>query len=256
MLRTRDFILVFTAIVFLVTAIGATIFVQGTSTSATAAAYDAALQRQLALDEGRDYTAVIASRASLTRAERIAQMRTKIAETTFMAAPAPEPELTEGEVAATTSSETEVATGLLQCAGATDYMGFWDARNLTVVASEGATLVVRVDVLPNGSTTDTTVLQLPKRLAAAPGQSCIGSDVIGIANDGSLIRNDEQVLYSVFGAETRIGYALDGFPIHGTGAASVDACGGRVEGGQYRYELQPDAETIINCFSAAPVLVP
>jgi len=256
MLRTRDFILVFTAIVFLVTAIGATIFVQGTSTSATAAAYDAALQRQLALDVEQGYTAVIASRESLTRAERIAQMRTKISEATFMAAPTPEPELTEDEVVATTSPDIEVASGLLQCAGATDYMGFWDARNLSVVAAEGATLVVRTEVLPTGTTTEVTVLQLPKRLAAAPGQSCIGSDVIGIANDGSLIRNDEQGLYSVFGSETRIGYALDGFPIHGTGGVSVDACGGRVEGGQYRYELQSDAETIINCFSAAPVLVP
>lgn len=257
MFRTRDFILVFTTIVFLMSAIGVTVISQGSSAGGSAAVSNAALQQQLTVGADQDYEVVIATREGVSRSDRVAQMREKIAQTTELRAPEPElPELTESDLATTSEEAFAIATGLDQCRNYTPYLGFWDARNLSVVESEGATLVVRSDQLPNGSSTETTVLQLPKRAATAPDQSCISSDVIGIANDGSLVRNDEIDLYSVFSSDTRIGYALDGFPIYGTGNASVDQCGGRLAGGQYRYELQAEQDTIINCFSAAPVILP
>ena len=83
--------------------------------------------------------------------------------------------------------------------------------------------------------------------------TCLYSDVVGIAQDGSLIRNNEVGLYSVFGSDTLIGYALDGFPIYGKIKESGDKCGGSVVNGQYRYSLSDQREFILNCFSAPPV---
>ena len=257
MFRTRDFILLFTAITFLISAVGATLVMQGAATGSQAA--DTALAQQLAGAGTADYSAVVTTREGLDRSARVAQMREKIASSGFLVAPDPDPEgidRIEPGVASTTDDVLVVANGLEECVGYTPYLGFWDARNLSVVESEGATLVVRSQLLPSGSSTQSTFVQLPKRQFSAIDQSCISSDVIGIANDGSLIRNDELALYSVFSSETRIGYALDGFPIFGTGAAAVDQCGGRVQNAQYRYELQTDAEFIINCFAAAPVMLP
>ena len=84
--------------------------------------------------------------------------------------------------------------------------------------------------------------------------SCLPSDVIGIALDGSLIRNNEAALYTVFGGETLIGYALDGFPIYGmTPLLATDRCGGVQIDGNYRYVLQPDRPGLITCFAGAPI---
>jgi cell division protein FtsL len=258
MFRTRDFILLFTAIAFLVSAIGVTVFTQDSRVHSVAASSDE-LEQQLASVAVREYSATISTREELTRSQRVEQMREKIAQSAELRAPDPVPEMVpEDELLATTTpaEELAVATELDQCPSFAPYLGFWDARGLSVIDAEGAILVVRQAQSLNGSSTQVTVLQLPKRLAPAPGQSCINTDVIGIANDGSLIRNDELALYSVFSSDTRIGYALDGFPIYGTGSQVVDECGGRIQNGQYRYELQPDREAVINCFSAAPVSLP
>lgn len=257
--RTRDFILIFTAITFLVSAIGVTVFMQESRVDLTVET-NQALQQQLAAVGVEDYSARISTREELTRSQRVEQMREKIAQSAELRAPDPvSEEVPEDEPLATTTpaEELAVAAELDQCPSFVQYLGFWDARGLSVVDTEGATLVIRqTQSLTGSSTQAVTVLQLPKRLAPAPGQSCINSDVIGIANDGSLIRNDELALYSVFSSDTRIGYALDGFPIYGTGSQIVDECGGRIQNGQYRYELQPDREVVINCFSAAPVSLP
>jgi hypothetical protein len=67
------------------------------------------------------------------------------------------------------------------------------------------------------------VLQLP--LPFGPqGKTCLSYDVVGVALDGSLIRNNEHSLYQVFGSETLIGYALDGFPIYGLNKSSAARC--------------------------------
>lgn len=99
---------------------------------------------------------------------------------------------------------------------------------------------------------DIARLQLPIISLPVSNPSCIETDVVGIALDGSLIRNTEASLYSVFGAETIIGYALDGFPIYGLGDERSDKCGGRIVSGQYRYELSSERENVINCYASTP----
>ena len=59
-------------------------------------------------------------------------------------------------------------------------------------------------------------MQLPVRNIPSGGTTCISTDVIGIATDGSLIRNNEAGVYGIFGANTLVGWALDGFPIYGS----------------------------------------
>ena len=86
------------------------------------------------------------------------------------------------------------------------------------------------------------------------GASCLSSDIVGIALDGSLIRNGEHTLYSIFGAETLVGYALDGFPIYGAiGAPVTDNCGGTAMAGEYRYYLSSERTGVIGCFSGESV---
>jgi len=249
MLRTRDFVLLFTTIVFLVVAIGATVWNQNRSASPLGAF------AEVTTEEGESRGAVIASSDSLSRGERVDRMRDLIRAEAIVTAP--EPEIIE-EVAdqAATSTDTLAEAGVQECANLTPYFGFWEAQKMSVVQGEGATLIIKTEVTATGTTTQTTVLQLPSRTAPSPAQTCIGSDVVGIANDGSLIRNDELALYSVFGADTQIGFALDGFPIYGRGTGAVDQCGGLVLAGQYRYQLQADRATIINCFAAAPMRLP
>ena len=79
------------------------------------------------------------------------------------------------------------------------------------------------------------------------------SDVIGIALDGSLIKNNEYSLYSIFREETLIGYALDGFPIYGQSEVSTDECGGILADNQYRYYLSKERKAVLYCYSGTPV---
>jgi len=256
MFRTRDFILLFTTIAFLLSAIGVTVLKQQNSPDSRFSSNEA-LKNQLASVASVEYDAVIATREGLNRAERIASMREKIAQSSELQVSEPElPVVIDFDSATTSEEELFEVTVFDQCSSYASYSGFWDARNLSVIESEGMIVVVRLAVSATGTSTETNILQLPKRFSPAPDKSCIASDVIGIANDGSLIRNDELGLYSVFSSDTRIGYALDGFEIYGTGNAPVDECGGRTESGQYRYELQAGNEFIINCFSAAPTTLP
>jgi len=107
------------------------------------------------------------------------------------------------------------------------------------------------------STTETLVekvvkLSLPIKFAPLGGQYCVASDIVGVTLGGSLLLNSEANLYKAFSSNTLIGYALDGFPVYGTGTSLTDGCGGISVEGQYRYELSADRETIINCFSDRP----
>ena len=245
--------LLFTVIVFLVTAIGATLLVQYFADAPAVAVPDFAT---IASTSPATYPAVVASIEGLDRVQRVADMRAKIAQQTVLTeelpAPVDESELEDEEI---TDSEDETPeSDLVACANASQYGGFWDARDLSWVESEGARVLVRGDV--SSSSIPETVLQLPKRFSASSNPSCVGSDVIGVANDGSLIRNDEAPVYRIFNSSTLIGYALDGLPIYGSGGAALDACGGHTIAGQYRYELSADRDTVINCFAATPISLP
>jgi len=137
--------------------------------------------------------------------------------------------------------------------------GGWDATDLKIDEVEGARIVYREGAVV-ASTSDMTssrdvVLQLPLRSFSEGMQHCIGSDVIGIAKGGSLIRNSDVSAYKVFGGDTLVGYALDGYPIYGASGDKTDVCGGRVVDGQYRYQIGADSKTIINCYAGTPVSI-
>lgn len=150
------------------------------------------------------------------------------------------------------------------CATYRAYSGSWNAKGLKFEVVEGARLVYReVDSsLVPASTASTSIeavptrevlVQLPLRSFPNKNATCLSSDVIGIATDGSLIRNNELGLYKVFGSETLIGYTLDGFTLYGTGEGNLDKCGGKVVAGEYRYYIEPEREGIIGCYSGAPI---
>ena len=251
MFRTRDFVLLFSAIMFLVSAIGTTLVTQSWS-----APKKDSLQVPVALEEV-EYSASTAAPAAIPRAERIAQMRAKIASQAVISAPAEETLSEEGGLDTEGSDENnQPADGgsVVQCDNYSPYAGFWDARDLTLVVAEGSRVLIRGEV--SSTSVPETVLQLPVRATPTGNPYCLSSNVIAVANDGSLIRNDELALYGIFSSDTLLGHTLDGFPLYGAGVSEVDSCGGRIVEGGYRYELQSDSETIINCFAAAPVSLP
>ncbi len=109
---------------------------------------------------------------------------------------------------------------------------------------------------PTSSTTPELIRTIiPLRSWPNQSSTCLPTDVIGIATDGSLIRNDELALYTVFGPDTIVGYSLDGFAIYGPSNQKTDICGGATVDGTYRYILDAKRPGLINCFAGSPVTV-
>jgi len=197
-------------------------------------------------------------------------MREKIAESGELTITTPEMDpqaVALIEEPAPTSSPDVLSSPVLQeCQGHQPFTGYWSADGVMFEVVEGARLVYRemmVEQDPALTIATSTppvapqpqkqiILQLPDLSVPASIPSCVSSDVVGVAKDGSLIRNNEASLYGVFGPETLVGYALDGFPIYGTAAIQTDVCGGAVIGGQYRYQISADRPVILNCFAGTP----
>ncbi|MCA9354527.1 MAG: hypothetical protein KC877_03345 [Candidatus Kaiserbacteria bacterium] len=252
MFRTRDFILIFTSIVFLLVAITATTVLQKGSGQP---------ELRIAPDAEQTYVAEVYEGPTISRAERLAALREKISagQGVTLEAPVIESEDNEESVATpATTTETEVLAGApVYCPQYAPYTGPWPRTGVSIEVAEGARLVYEAGGLDSADVTiapgRSVLLQLPVAPFALAQPACLRTDVIGIAQDGSLIRNNEAGLYGVFGAETIVGYALDGFPIYGTSAVETDTCGGAVVGGQYGYRLTAGQTQILNCFSATPV---
>lgn len=256
MFRTRDFILIFTAVVFLLVAISATVWNQR---SGKLSATETVL---LAEVTDREYGAEVALPELLSREEKLASMRQKIAEGGDISISSPEPimdeESTEDGVGEEeTETEIEVEISVAQhCVGYKKYSGQWQVSGIMFEVTEGARIVYREnspDVVAVSGMQKEVVMQLPLLGLSTTNTNCLKTDVVGIAQDGSLIRNEEAGLYGVFGANTLIGYALDGFPIYGVSSQVGDRCGGQVVNGQYGYYLSDNRDVILNCFSSTPV---
>lgn len=252
MLRTRDFILLFTTVVFLVMAIGVTWFTQSPPSEQTIPSAPEA-----PADVSGVVTAV--SETTMTRAERLAALRAKIADSELViAAPVDNSPAVVPENGLATSSVT--LSTPITCAGyITPAEPGWPATAIEVIEAEGVRQYFTTETVTvtQGTTTSEVIrrdvlLALPLRTTPLSQPSCIPTDIIGVALDGSLIRNSESGLYAIFSSETLIGYALDGFPLYGTGSAPVDQCGGRQVANQYRYELSPTRSVILNCFASQP----
>jgi hypothetical protein len=251
--RTRDYTLMLGTIGALLLAIGAVVVVGVAGHFSQRAAVFVATA-----DGDTKYSAELSSPETISREDRLKMMKEKIASMSDqIIAAAPEPASPETPVV------PEAADGVVaveQRCGTYHHGGAgWDASGLSIDEVEGARLVYReVTGSALASTTEATisrdvVLQLPLASIPASHQSCIASDVIGVAKGGSLIRNNEVGVYRVFGPDTLIGYALDGFPIYGMADSKTDVCGGKMVAGQYRYQLSTKRDTIINCYAGSPV---
>ncbi len=247
MVRTRDFVLLFTVIIFLLLAIGVTVLdvVMPARTLPSVL-----VSAEPAPEAGAEVVLSTNDRASRARelAEKIAASRS----TYLSAAPTETPSLPEN------APEPVVATiEPLWCGSYVPYSGSWSSQGVSMTVIEGVRVYTRASAPVASTTTTPTTPLLTLPAASVPGiPYCLPSDVIGIATDGSLIRNNESAVYAIFGPDTVIGYALDGFPIYGLAPNAGDECGGVSESTGYRYHLHPDRDYILGCFSASPVQLP
>ena len=258
MIRTRDFLLIFSAIMFLLTAIGGTIFGRVHTNVQTASVIE------FVTDTREEFSAEIYEPETITREERVLSMREKISDSEaqpWLAVEETEPIVSEVAVSEEDGEpEQAVVVGISKCPGYSTYRGVWTPQEIQSSVSEGARVFYRevTTAVVVGATSSQAVsqqemvLQLPLYPLMKTQPSCLSSDVVGIAQDGSLIRHNESGLYSVFGESTLIGYALDGFPIYGVTRVATDECGGVMLAGEYRYHLSDKRDSVLRCFRATP----
>jgi hypothetical protein len=178
--------------------------------------------------------------------ERLAQLSKKIAELDIKEVI--KDEVIDEIIEEDNQNESNVSS-MQVCPNYRVYSGSWSGSGLKFEVVEGARLLTR-----EGGVVPEVILQLPIYTSSLGNRKCLETDVVGIAMDGSLIRNSDYTVYSIFGSETIIGYALDGFPIYGLSSdVKSDACGGIQSGGEYGYYLSEDREGVIACFSGNPV---
>lgn len=270
MLRTRDFVLVLTVIGFLLVSVGVS-FLKSSFESKKESYGPEFVEAEL----GEIDVELYEPPETFSREERLESMRQKIAQEVEIngglalsleeETPEQLPQETEGE----TETENSLLIGPVLCPNYTEYKGAWSPYGISFDIAEGARVAYREIIseyeLDSNATSGTelppeikrdVVMELPAFPVVALDNSCIYSDVIGIANDGSLIKNSESGLYSIFSSETLIGYALDGYPIYGSSPEETDECGWGLVDGQYGYYLSSNRETILNCFVGTPISTP
>lgn len=253
MFRTRDYVLMLSATVFLLVGIVSTLLMQGVwkgGLGQFATAF-------VAVNQDVSYEAKVTENASVSREDRIAQLKKKIA-TLGIAAAAPEEIVTEDTKVSDEEKAESVVAVENRCAAYNMSAIAWNPAGIKVEEVEGARIAYRSNPAPATSTSAVfeskqILLQLALPSLAAGAEQCIPTDVIGITTDGHLIKNNQINVFKVFKQETLIGYALDGFPIYGVSSIKKDICGGVIIQGQYRYQLDAQGKTMINCFAGVPV---
>lgn len=264
MFRTRDFILFFVTIVFLLIAIGVSFFESNDRS-------DNPENTLVFVDkEDMQYTAEAYSPEIISRSAKLADLKQKIAEGMGEFISSPEVQDFENEDTELETNEEVVETTVVlnKCTNYSPYYGVWEAQDVKFEITEGVRLVYTETIVEVeeaiASSTEVNIIKVPRReilleLPAFPARlaspNCINSDIIGVAQDGSLIRNNESGLYGVFGENTLVGYALDGFPIYGSTSQELDECGGANTGNGYGYYISEQSENILNCFMANPVSI-
>lgn len=260
MISTRDFLLFLLTVSFLVLAITFTAVNRGVGNTASVSLAplsdndEEVIYEMMPLEETN----------TLNRGEELAKMKDKVSD--FLAnnslakaiteslAPKIKEAIEENKTpdqnneAGSESENSVVAGKILECPSYQKANPSWSPVGLTW-SVEGNTRVLSRAV---ASGEVDIVLVLPANPVATGGKTCLTSDIVGVANDGSLIRNNEASLYQIFGAEVIIGYALDGFPINGLYRGQTDECGGKTEAGQYGYYLSSDRDGVLGCFSGQP----
>lgn len=252
MLRTRDLLWFVIVLVFLGLAILSTTINRSPDTQS-------GLSLPSLEAEAPDYAAELEEGAKLDRNANIERLRSLLAEGDIVSAsPSVEDEVFD--------ASSEIDDGGLEC-GAVD-SGISIARSWPLsgvsVSTVGGTRVVTYTATAaavpiSGSTTPMaspavtkTLLVLSQFPVKAGQPTCLDSEVIGVTVDGSLMFNNDVVLYRNTAANTLIGFARDGFPVYGAYSGEVDECGGYDGPGGYRYVVVPGESAFINCFTGAP----
>lgn len=265
MFRTRDLILYVLVLLFLLMGIAFTVALEKSGESSTlsgAIAYFTESEADVAADTDG---------IGIDRAANIAKLRDKIARG--------EGQITAGPPVFSSVDQEEGRDDVVEenpdalieptdrspayCStGAYDAMvAAWPQEGVTMELVEGARLVAgdRTRLLTTGSSTVSTttrdvLLQLPLSPMRGFSSHCLPATVVGVALDGTLIKNDETWRFRSVSSESVIGYALDGFPIYGEGIdeSRLDSCGGYDSGVGYRYHLREKELFVLACFAAPP----
>lgn len=247
MVRTRDFLLVLVIVAFLLIAIVFS-FIKNTAgpvadnsvdTTIFKEADDLVIQAEVAKEK-------------IAKEDVLAQWREKLKDYV--------PKKTEEVIVADAGSEmldmdissSSVLNTVVRCPSFSLNTKIYPRLYLHEV--EGVRLVTNSAL--EGDASAVVLAVLPIKTVSAGVPTCLASDVIGVATNGLPIKLNDSALYSVFGEETLIGYALDGFPIYGqTKTKNLDRCGGVLTAEGYRYYLSTERETVIQCYSGQPVTI-
>lgn len=261
-LTTRNFLLYLLSVAFLIVVITATVVHQPSSANTATEVADQSAGEEVV------YAGTVSTSHDVDHGSQVARLRQKIAElqvgTLASISEANEVPLVVAieEEEGLLPTEINTPRQLQLCAGYALAQVSWPSQGVQLAVVEGVRLVfteVLATVPPEAASSSEitlpsrdVLLQLP--LLTFPGETtnCLTNDIVGVALDGSLMRNAETRLYGIFGADTLLGYALDGFPIYGTDDKKNDSCGGRLVDGEYRYTLAVERETLINCFAGSP----
>lgn len=261
MIRTRDFLLFLIAVAFLVVGISVE--------TAKRWFVDEEVNVEMIIvpdfadtdTKQKEIGAEIVSRANIDREGNLARLRKQLS--SFIANAPKKEEIiampVEEELPApdTTTPGTVGTSGtVMLCGGYKSYSGAWPNQLLNIEEQEG----VRVISKPaNGvSVLEAEVVAvLPIRnIGNSFSPTCLSSDVVAVAQSGSLIRNSEYAGYLAFPEHMLIGYTLDGFPLYGYSEREVDRCGGALVDETYRYYLSQSRESVLDCFVALPISLP
>lgn len=256
MIRTRDLLLYVLVLVFLVSAIGYTVV------SDITVAQGKAVQTITHISSDESMATVygaVAAKDTDDRAAYIAHMRAKIAngEGEIPGAPIVFTSVDSdsyGDVA----GEISVTRSVSWCPLPQDVHEIalnWQSSEVTVSVMDGMRLIMQGDqAVAEDSAASFALLQLPIMKTRNGSDTCLAHEVIGVAQDGSLIRNDEAWRFVSAGESALVGYALDGFPIYGPRAdtTGLDSCGGMNGGSGYQYHIRADEDFILGCFAGTP----
>lgn len=260
MVRTRDFVLLLLCVAFLLMAIVGTEVWRSWRTIPLLSSWWGGEVTEM------DYTGEVPTVPN-ERESRLEELRGKVAERLARSRTQAEQPIVAEPLVTTTTTTTPAATSTATtspqklavntCVGYQTLIVPWNPQTVVQENREGVRMYYERGLLdPLSSSTPEIVRAIvPLRSWPLPSATCLPTDVVGIAMDGSLIRNNELALYTVFGADTLIGYSLDGFPMYGVSTLSTDACGGAMVGGTYRYTLDPKRPGIITCFAGAPARI-
>jgi len=259
MIRTRDFLLFISIVIFLSLGISWTLLRDTASSSGG--------DGQVMFVSSDTETTGFAENKELDRQSIIERLRSKIASSDLVITPAPSvtEETSENGVETVT---TQDGASLMRCAEPDDALSIvpkWPINEVTIAVREGSRLLYteeEVVVTASGATSSAAIettetitkplLQLPLQPQASTEEHCVPSEVVGVSQKGLLVFNRDMRAYRNTAENTLIGYARDGFPIYGVYEGEVDQCGGYEHETGYRYTVSAERDYIVGCFVGAP----